>query len=176
MRDSKSHQVYIPISEVIIRHRKGLAQLGLKNPWPTARGGQQLGTGSHGAAYDLGDKVLKLTNDRDEAIVSALIRGKSLRHVVKILDVWSLGDSARGSCPHLHYAATLPNGAKVNPFEKVKALFDREGWQGMPIDWERAVREVQEVAKSAAPWLPVVAVFGVAATVGYFWMKRRRAG
>ena len=95
MRDSKSHQVYIPISEAIIRHRKGLAQLGLKNPWPTARGGQQLGTGSHGAAYDLGDKVLKLTNDRDEAIVSALIRGKSLRHVVKILDVWSLGDSAR---------------------------------------------------------------------------------
>jgi hypothetical protein len=46
----------------------------------------------------------------------------------------------------------------------------------MPIDWERAVREVQEVAKSAAPWLPVVAVFGVAATVGYFRMKRRRAG
>jgi hypothetical protein len=95
MRDSNDHQVYIPVSEVIIRHRKGLAQLGLRNPWPKERGGQLLGTGSHGAAYDIGDKVLKLTNDHDEAIVSALIRGKSLRHVVKIYDVWSLADSVR---------------------------------------------------------------------------------
>lgn len=95
MRDSKDHQVYIPISEVIIRHRKGLSQLGLVNPWPKARGGQLLGTGTHGAAYDVGDRVLKLTNDHDEAIVSALIQGKSLKHVVKIYDVWSLADSAR---------------------------------------------------------------------------------
>jgi hypothetical protein len=46
----------------------------------------------------------------------------------------------------------------------------------MPIDWERAVREVQEVAKSAAPWLPAVAAFGVVTAAGYFWMKRRRGG
>jgi len=102
MRDSDDHQVCIPISEVIIRHRKGLAKLGLRNPWPQERGGQLLGTGSHGAAYDLGDKVLKLTNDHDEAIVSALIRGKSLRHVVKIQEVWALADSARPD-PHVKY-------------------------------------------------------------------------
>ena len=102
MRDSKDHQVYIPISEVIIRHRKGLAELGLTNPWPKERGGQLLGTGSHGAAYDLGDRVLKLSHDHDEAIVSALIRGKSLRHVVKIHDVWSLSDSARKETPSPH--------------------------------------------------------------------------
>ena len=94
----------------------------------------------------------------------------------QVIGLCSDTGSARGSCPHLHYAATLPNGAKVNPFEKVRALFDRDGWQGVPIDWERVAREVREVAKSAAPWLPVVAAFGVAATVGYFWMKKRRGG
>jgi hypothetical protein len=96
MRDSNDYQVHLPTEEVIIRHRKGLVQKGLTNPWPEARGGQLLGTGAHGAAYDIGDRVLKLTHDYDEAMVSARIRGRSMRHVVKIYDVWSMPDSTRG--------------------------------------------------------------------------------
>jgi hypothetical protein len=98
--------MFIPTAEVIIRHRKGLVALGLTNPWPVARGGQLLGTGSQGAAYDLGDRVLKLTHDHDEAIVSAMIRGKSLRNVVKIFDVLALPDSAREDDQQPWYVVT----------------------------------------------------------------------
>lgn len=95
MQGSQDQNSYIPTAEVIIRHRKGLSALGLTNPWPVARGGQLLGTGSHGAAYDVGDRVLKLTHDHDEAIVSALIKDKTLRNVVKVFEVLALPDSAR---------------------------------------------------------------------------------
>lgn len=98
--------IFIPTAEVILRHLKGLVGLGLTNPWPLARGGQLLGTGSQGAAYDLGGRVLKLTHDHDEAIVSALIRGKSLRNVVKVFDVRVLPDSAREDDQQSWYAIT----------------------------------------------------------------------
>ena len=97
MRDSNNQEIYIPTAEVILRHRKGLVDMGLVNPWPETQGGQLLGTGAHGAAYDLGGRVLKLTHDQDEAMVSAVIRGKTMRHVVNIYDVFALPDSARTS-------------------------------------------------------------------------------
>lgn len=104
--DDDEPTIFIPTAEVIIRHRKGLASFGLTNPWPLARGGQLLGTGSYGAAYDVGDRVLKLTHDHDEAIVSAMIRGKTLRNVVKIFDVLALPDSAREDDHKPWYAIT----------------------------------------------------------------------
>jgi len=103
MPGSDQHS-FIPVSEVILRHREGLVAMGLTNPWPTARGGQLLGTGTQGAAYDIGDRVLKLTHDHDEAMVSAVIRGRSLRNVVKIHEIVALPDSARKDDQQCWYA------------------------------------------------------------------------
>lgn len=41
--------------------------------------------------------------------------------------------SARGSCPHLHYAVTAPSGAKINPLPKVRELYSNDGWRGEPV-------------------------------------------
>ena len=95
MPGSEDPTLFVPTAEAILCYRKGLVALGLTNPWPQAQGGQLLGVGSQGAAYDIGDRVLKLTHDQDEAIVSAMIRGKSLRNVVKIYDVLAMSDTAR---------------------------------------------------------------------------------
>jgi len=126
MQGSEDPTLFIPTAEVILRYRKGLAACGLTNPWPDTRGGQLLGTGSQGAAYDLGDRVLKLTHDQDEAIVSAMIRGKSLRNVVKIYDVFALSDTARESDYQTWYVITRE---KLTPLKRhdldiMKVMYD----------------------------------------------------
>lgn len=125
--------IFIPTAEVILRHRKGLVDLGLVNPWPAPRGGQLLGTGSQGAAYDLGDRVLKLTHDHDEAIVSALICGKSLRNVVKVFDVRVLPDSARDEDQQPWYAITReklapPKQRDVDIMKVMHELYEDESF------------------------------------------------
>lgn len=41
--------------------------------------------------------------------------------------------SARGSCPHLHYAVTAPSGAKINPLTRLRPLYASPGWRGEPL-------------------------------------------
>lgn len=126
-RDDDEPTIFIPTAEVILRHRKGLASRGLTNPWPQARGGQLLGTGSYGAAYDVGDgRVLKLTHDHDEAIVSAMIRGKTLRNVVKIFDVFALSDSAREDDYQPWYAVTREKlvAPKQRDIDVMKVMYE----------------------------------------------------
>lgn len=50
----------------------------------------EMGAGANGVAYSLGlgDKVLKVTKDLDEARASNLLKGKSLKHVVKFFEVF----------------------------------------------------------------------------------------
>lgn len=51
--------------------------------------GMEIGRGTQGIAYDCGgNKVLKVTVDRDEAEASMKIRGKKMKHVVHVFDVF----------------------------------------------------------------------------------------
>lgn len=78
--------------------------------------------------------------------------------------------SARGGCPHLHYAVTGPSGGKLNPISKMRELFERDGWQGQPIGTESPRTTV---AKSAVAGFLGVTAVGVAT---YLLMRRRRRG
>lgn len=47
-----------------------------------------LGVGTMGVAYDLGDKVLKVTRDLREAKASSLVAGKDIPNIIKVYDIW----------------------------------------------------------------------------------------
>lgn len=49
---------------------------------------KKLGSGTKGVAFDMGDRVLKVTKDRREAQTSGYIIGKQLPNVVNIFDVF----------------------------------------------------------------------------------------
>lgn len=89
----------ILLSSVLLLYRKPLRQLGLDNPWSTEEGGQRLGKGAFGAAFELParagkpKRVLKLTRDLSEAATSQLLLGKTPEHVVHIYRVWSLRET-----------------------------------------------------------------------------------
>ena len=90
----------------------------------------------------------------------------------EVIGLCSDTGSARGSCPHLHYAAALPSGAKVNPFQKVKALFDEFGWQGTPRGWDTG-REVAR-ASGGSNTLPLLAGGAVTVAAVYYFMQRTK--
>lgn len=47
-----------------------------------------LGVGTMGVAYDLGDKVLKVTKDAREAKTSNVVKGKTVPNIVQVYDIW----------------------------------------------------------------------------------------
>lgn len=49
---------------------------------------KQLGVGTMGVAYDLGDKVLKVTKDAREAQASSIVAGKNIPNIVQVYDIW----------------------------------------------------------------------------------------
>ena len=49
---------------------------------------KKLGVGTMGVAYDLGDKVLKVTKDVREAKASAIVAGKNIPNIVQVYDIW----------------------------------------------------------------------------------------
>lgn len=49
---------------------------------------KQLGVGTMGVAYDLGDRVLKVTKDKKEAQASAIVAGKNIPNIVQVYDIW----------------------------------------------------------------------------------------
>ena len=76
--------------ELLKKFPKGVAKLGIKD----VDGLQQLGsTGTHGTAFDLGDKVLKVTDDEREAKAASALVGKDVKGVVNFYGVWSLGNT-----------------------------------------------------------------------------------
>ena len=95
----------------------------------------------------------------------------------EVIGLCSDTGSARGGCPHLHYAAALPNGAKVNPFPKVKALFDEFGWQGTPRGWDTE-REAERASSTVAKSLLITLAGGAVtvAAVYYFMQRTKRRG
>jgi len=71
--------------------------------------------------------------------------------------------SAKGSCPHLHYAVNDPTGAKVSPYAATKALFDRDGWQGTPIGYG-----------GGSSWALGLAALVASGGIAYWLLRRRR--
>jgi len=51
---------------------------------------KELGSGYNGVAYDVGGKVLKITEDETEALASNHIKGKKFKHIVHINDVFAM--------------------------------------------------------------------------------------
>lgn len=52
----------------------------------------KLGVGTMGVAYDLGDKVLKITKDVREAKASSIVAGKNIPNIVQVYDIWKFPD------------------------------------------------------------------------------------
>lgn len=59
-----------------------LAKKGIKPGIP------KLGTGTMGVAYDLGDRVLKITKDAREAKASSIVAGKTIPNIVQVYEIW----------------------------------------------------------------------------------------
>jgi hypothetical protein len=54
---------------------------------------QPLGTGTRGTAFDVGNgKVLKVTNDQQEAAAASALMGKDIKNVVRYFGVWKFGE------------------------------------------------------------------------------------
>lgn len=49
---------------------------------------KKLGVGTMGVAYDMGDKVLKITKDAREAKASSIVAGKTIPNIVQVYDIW----------------------------------------------------------------------------------------
>lgn len=77
--------------QLIKKFPKGMAALGI-DPQKADKL-QVLGTGNRGTALDLGDKVLKVTNDSKEAEAASVIAGKDIKGIVRVYDVWQFGDT-----------------------------------------------------------------------------------
>lgn len=79
--------------EVMHANADKLAKRGIKVP-PNAH---PLGTGTQGTAYDLGGgRVLKVTDDHNEAIAALKLKGKSYKRLAKIFDVFRFKDGPYG--------------------------------------------------------------------------------
>lgn len=49
---------------------------------------KKLGVGTMGVAYDMGDRVLKITKDAREAKASSIVAGKTIPNIVQVYDIW----------------------------------------------------------------------------------------
>ena len=77
--------------ELIKKFPKGMQKLGIDPSKADTL--QVLGIGTRGTAFDLGNRVLKITNDASEAAVANILKGKNLSNVVNFYDVWAFGDT-----------------------------------------------------------------------------------
>lgn len=83
----------------------------------------------------------------------------------ELLGLCSDTGSAKGGCPHLHYAVSDSAGNKLNSYLPMKALFDRDGWKGTPIGWAVGAGTTVVVG---------LAVFAASTGIAW-WLWRRRA-
>lgn len=56
-------------------------------------GGKFIGSGDYGKVFQVGDKVMKVTTDEVELEHAQILKGKTTRNFVSILDVEIIGDS-----------------------------------------------------------------------------------
>ena len=115
--------------ELLKRYPKGMQRLGISlqkiDSLPI------LGTGTRGTAFDLGDnRVLKITNDSDEAEAAAILVGQNIPNVCIFYGVWKLGES--------HYYAILQEKLKPLSSSAAKEFDDALVATGLPVWAKRA--------------------------------------
>ncbi len=103
-------------------------------------GAEYLGMGNNGVAFQLSSgKVLKLTTDDAEAHVASAMRGKNLKHVFKIYDVWA-------------FPGTFSRDAK-SPGHQVYGLVTEEGLEKPTSDechdFDQMVAYLEQCAEAA---------------------------
>src|ERR1035437_429968 len=75
--------------------------------------------GTYGYAYDIGDdKIMKITSDKSEAIESQKIKGKNLKHLADIYDVYQIKPKEGSIIPESY--AIIMEKLKIN-----ESYFDR---------------------------------------------------
>jgi len=114
-----------------------------------------------------GGNYVWIDGDEGHEHYFAHMRGVAVRSGERVVAGQLIGlcsdtGSARGGCPHLHYAVNDPSGNKINPFSAMRSLFTRDGWKGMPI--------------SGGSGLLVVAALAASAATGVWLWKRRARG
>ena len=124
--------------ELMKRFPKGLKRLGvdvsLVDSLPV------LGTGTRGTAFDVGGgKVLKVTNDAQEAEAASMLVGKDVKNVVNFYAVMRFKDSP--------YFAVLQEKLKPLPAAQAKAFNDALVATGLPIWIKRANGSWDEAKK-----------------------------
>jgi hypothetical protein len=86
--------------ELMKKFSKGLQTIGIQPDSIDSL--KNLAAGTRGVVYDLGDRVLKITPDENEAAAASMIAGKDLPSLARYYDVVRLGDTGV-------YALTLEN-------------------------------------------------------------------
>lgn len=106
---------------------------------------KKLGTGTMGVAYDMGDRVLKITRDVREAKASSLVAGKNLPNIVQVYDIWKF--------PGLDWYGLIIE--KLTPLskEEEKQLTDAVVNTKFPVllyqsgdDWNKAMQKLAQEA------------------------------
>lgn len=127
--------------QLLKRFPKGLTRLGLSPDKVDSL--QVLGTGTRGTAFELGDKVLKVTNDAQEAQAAAMLVGKDIKNVCRYFAVVKFGDTDN--------YGIVQEKLKPLPANSAKEFNDALVATGLPIwikrangSWDEAKRLTKE--------------------------------
>lgn len=123
--------------ELLKKFPKGLARLGLSPSKVDSL--QVLGTGTRGTAFEFGDKVLKVTNDAQEARAAATLVGKDVQNVCRYFAVVKFGDTDN--------YGIVQEKLKPLPAEAAKEFNDALVATGLPIWIKRAGGSWDEAKK-----------------------------
>lgn len=81
--EAENQNLEVEVEQVLNAFKDKLAKKGIN-----IRSLKKLGVGTMGVAYDLGNKVLKVTKDVREAKASSLVAGKNIPNVIQVYDIW----------------------------------------------------------------------------------------
>jgi len=80
---TNSAEIEAAVDQVLNAFKDKLAKKGIN-----IRSLKKLGIGTMGVAFDMGDKVLKITQDVREAKASSLVAGKNIPNIIQVYDIW----------------------------------------------------------------------------------------
>jgi len=114
----------------------------------------EMGHGGRGIAFKLRNgKVLKITVDDTEARSSNAIKGKSLRHVAKIFDVFKFKQPAEAQGKHdQHYYGVVQELVTDMSESDKRDLDDALGWCGENLEFRWMSLDEQAVQNQISAW------------------------
>lgn len=106
---------------------------------------KKLGVGTMGVAYDLGNRVLKVTKDVREAKASSLVAGKNIPNIIQVYDIWKF--------PGVEwYGLIIEKLTPLSPKEE-QELTNAVVNTGFPVflhragnDWNEAMKQLAQAA------------------------------